>query len=484
MPIHPLTKILPIAAATSLLFATNAHAQLVREPNSTLSLPETLPPATLSATGAFADLATLTPNRGIVPYAPNVSFWSDYAQKSRWFCIPDLVSKITFSADGAWTFPTGMVWIKHFNLPNERTNPSGPSRRIETRFIVKKSNGIYGLTYAWREDQSDADLVPEDGADVVYNVTVNGKPTEQIWHYPARYECTECHSAVAGYGLGFTTRQMNGAHVYGAQNLNQIQAMSDAGYFNAPVSGVHNFPALAKASDTSQSLEWRVRSYFAANCLQCHQPGGEAFTNWDARPTTPTDSANIINGLLVYTSDDPANRFIVPGDTSHSMALKRLTGEEPRMPPIATREIDPEAIQLVTDWITQDLPTRRSFTDWQTYYFGSTGNPDAAPTADPDRDGQNNQEEFFANTNPHDASSAFAPLRWSLTGGGRQVQFSFAQPANRAALVETSTDLVHWSLWDATGNAPSYPATAQPRIFIAPVDLENRRAFRLQLSSP
>ena len=459
-------------------------AQLVRQPNSTLHLSPTDPPATLSATGAFSDLATLAPNPGIVPFAPNVSFWSDYAQKSRWFCVPDLISKITFSADGNWTLPTGMVWIKHFNLPNERTNPNGPSRRIETRFLVKTADDIYGLTYAWRADQTEADLVPDYGADVFYEVTVKGTPTQQVWHYPARYECAACHSDVGGYSLGFNTPQMNGSHTYGTQTLNQIKALSDAGYFSTPVSNVNNLPALAKASDTTQSLEWRVRSYFAANCVQCHQPGGKAYANWDARTTTPTDFAEIINGMLNYDADDPANRFIVPGDTAHSMVLTRLRGEISRMPPIASTEINPEAIQLITDWITQVLPTRRSFTQWQAYYFRSPKSPNANPAADPDRDGQSNREEYLANTDPTDATSRLELPMGSINEDGTQVQFRFTQPANRAALIETSTDLVSWSLWDVPGNSPSYPPNATPRIFNTPLNIENRRSFRLQLSSP
>ena len=70
------------------------------------------------------------------------------------------------------------------------------------------------------------------------------------------------------------TRQMNASHVYGAQTLNQIAALSSAGYFSAPVSHINNLPAFAKATETTQSLEWRIRSYFAVNCVQCHQPGG------------------------------------------------------------------------------------------------------------------------------------------------------------------------------------------------------------------
>lgn len=460
------------------------NAQLVRVPNTTLNLSETNPPATLSATGAFSDLASLTPNAGIVPYAPNVPFWSDYARKKRWFSIPNVNDKMTFSADGLWNFPVGTVWVKHFDLPIERTDPNGASFRIETRFLVKSADGIYGLTYQWREDQSEADLVEEFGANVFFKVYANGKQIFQQWHYPARYECLQCHRAVAGHALSFTTRQMNAPHVYGSQTLNQIEALSAAGYFAQPVTGVNNLPALAKASDKSQSLEWRVRSYFAANCMQCHQPGGGPPTNWDARPTVPTDAAQIINGMLNYIGDDPANRFVVPGMPERSMALKRLTGEEPRMPPLATNELDPEAIELLQEWITQSLPSRLSLTQWQTLHFGSPMNPDADPDADPDRDGHNNREEFLAYTNPNLATSNLPAPTGSTMAGGTEVHFQYTHPANRSVLIETSTDLSKWTLWDVPGNAPSYPAVNESRTIIAPTTGVRHRAFRLRLSSP
>ena len=336
-----LSLVRALVASYAALSASELSAQLVRQPNITLNLSETSPPLTLSGTGAFSNLTTLTPHAGIVPYEPNVSFWSDYAEKTRWFSIPNVNDRMTFSADGHWTFPAGAVWVKHFELPLERTNPAGPRRRLETRFLVKTTTDVYGLTYKWRDDQTEADLVGPDGEDAFYQVQVNGQKMQQLWRYPARYECMECHTAIGGHALSFNTRQMNRAHVYGAQTPNQIKAMSDASYFTAPVTGVNNLPALARANDTSQSLEWRVRSYFAANCMQCHQPGGPSFAIWDARPTTRTDAANIINGMLNYNGGDKATRFVVPGDLSHSMAYKRLIGKEPRMPPLATNELDP-----------------------------------------------------------------------------------------------------------------------------------------------
>lgn len=441
----------------------------------------TNPPAFLSQTGAFSDLATLTPNAGIVAYAPNVAFWSDYAIKTRWFSIPNPSATIDFSKDGTWTFPTGAVWIKHFDLETVRGDPNS-RRRLETRFIVKTSSGSYGITYKWRSDNSDADLVAEDGLDEVINVQVNGNPTTQTWHYPSRNECRTCHTAVAGHALSFNTRQLNRSSSYGGQVLNQIQYLSDSGYFSSPVTGVNNLPAFAQATDTSQSLEWRARSYFAVNCVQCHQPGGAALGNWDARSITPTDSANLINGMLADNRGDPLNKFLVPGDTGHSMALKRIQGAGvPRMPPLATNELDPDDIQLLTDWITQDLPQRLSFTDWQTIHFGSPGNPAADANADPDHDGRSNLLEFLAGTDPNDPKS-FSPSP-TLTATNGQWQLNFTQPANRSATVETSTDLAAWTLWDVPGNTPGFPSTSQMRSLSVSLDTP-RRFFRLRLSMP
>jgi hypothetical protein len=58
-------------------------------------------PPTLAETGAFSDLANLTPNVGIVPYDINLPFWSDRAKKTRWFSIPDTTSTFTYKPTDA-----------------------------------------------------------------------------------------------------------------------------------------------------------------------------------------------------------------------------------------------------------------------------------------------------------------------------------------------------------------------------------------------
>lgn len=423
----------------------------------------TAPPATLSATGAFSNLSTLTPNTGIISYEPNVNFWSDYAIKSRWFSIKNTTDTVTFSSTGNWTFPTGMVWIKHFDFETTRGSPA-TKRRLETRFLVKTTNEVYGLSYKWRADQTDADLVAESG---LTEVIPSSSPS-QTWRYPSRGECITCHSQVGGHALSFNTPQVNRTHDYGAGMQNQIQALSDAGYFSAPVGEVNSLPAFAAASDTTQSLEWRVRSYLAVNCVQCHQPGGASQGSWDARFTTKTDAANLINGLLINDGGDTANRFAVPGDAVHSMLLKRQQGNGvARMPPLGTNERDLVNEQLVTDWIAS-LTTRQSFAQW----LAAQSPPVGAASADPDGDGRNNELEFLTGTNPNASSSGWNYGLIQTSGGN--AQFQFTQPANRAAIIEISDDLIHWHDWNVPGNLRTYPATNTLRTISAPISSPDR----------
>ncbi|HPA17404.1 MAG TPA: PQQ-dependent sugar dehydrogenase [Verrucomicrobiae bacterium] len=90
------------------------------------------PPALLSQTGVFSNLAALTPHAGIVPYDINVPFWSDHATKTRWFSIPNTADDMVFDRDLGWSAPPGTVWVKHFDLETNRGDASSrsASRRV------------------------------------------------------------------------------------------------------------------------------------------------------------------------------------------------------------------------------------------------------------------------------------------------------------------------------------------------------------------
>ena len=122
------------------------------------------PPASIRCRNCFRKPArsptsqNLTPASFLIPYTVNSPLWSDGAVKSRWITLP-ANSVIGFAANGEWTFPAGTVFVKHFELPVDDTNPQ-ILRRLETRLLVRDTNGyVYGASYKWRADNSDADLV-------------------------------------------------------------------------------------------------------------------------------------------------------------------------------------------------------------------------------------------------------------------------------------------------------------------------------------
>lgn len=132
--------------------------------------PAPVMPPTLSSTGLFSDLPNLVPSASFIPYGVNTPLWSDNAQKSRWFAIPT-GQTIGYTATGNYTFPQGSVWLKHFSLPVDDNNPAA-LKRLETRVLVRDDQGgVYGVTYRWRPDGTDADIVNGSQTE---NVTISG----------------------------------------------------------------------------------------------------------------------------------------------------------------------------------------------------------------------------------------------------------------------------------------------------------------------
>jgi uncharacterized repeat protein (TIGR03806 family) len=439
-------------------------------------------PPTLADTGVFSDLSHLTPNAGIVPYEVNVPFWSDGAQKQRWFSIPNPSQTMTFDPRQSWTFPSGTVWVKHFELTN---TVSGVPRRVETRLLVKNDQGVYGVTYRWSDSQDNAVLVPAEGLDDSFLVQDQGVVRTQVWHYPSQAECLACHTPVAGYALGFNTAQLNRNTDFGTGPINQIQALGQVGYFQSPVSPINTLPALANLDDTTVSREYRVRSFLAADCAQCHQPGGPAHGQWDARLSTPLANAGLINGPLYNNTGDPNNRVIVPGSPSQSMLLTRLSqlGTD-HMPPLATTVIDTQAVNLINDWITQDLPSYQDFPTWQVANFGSTDAAVAAPDADPDQDGASNFLEYLTGTNPNDQSDVW---KISIQRTDQSVIITFPQAADRAFEVDATTNLADPNSWqplDVPDNRPFFAASPGLATVHDPVAPTITKFYRVSVRGP
>ena len=308
-------------------------------------------PTELSKTGIFADLTNLTPSTGIVPFEINVPFWSDHALKTRWFGLTDTNSIMTFSETGNWDFPHGSVWVKHFELESELGN-AATARRIETRLLLKSGADIHGFTYRWTGDGREGHLVPASGLeeDIEILDIPAGIVRTQRWIYPPRGDCVACHTKQGGGALGFHTAQLNLNRLQEGVPKSQLQMLADAGYIDRESVESHHLPALAKASDLTVPVEFRVKSYLAANCVSCHQPGGVWATFWDARWSTPMDGQNLV-GFIPGLATHEGAKLIDPLAPTNSALFRRISESEFKMPPIGSTMVDEGARQLLTNWI-------------------------------------------------------------------------------------------------------------------------------------
>lgn len=330
------------------------------------------PPALLSQTGVFQSLSPLVPADIMVPYSLNAPFWSDNAIKTRWMIIPNdgthdsLAEQIEYSENGEWIFPEGAVLVKHFELPLDETNPA-VKRHIETRFLIHGTGGdYYGITYRWRDNQLEADLLIDNQTDTFTVATAAGSKTLN-WYYPSRGECMSCHINPAEVTLGPRTRQLNGDQFYSltGRTSNQLATMTFLGMFDTDpdTANLGSIMTSVDKSDLSASLEDRARSYLDANCSSCHRPGNSMQANFDARISTPLASQGLIYGTVFNELDSPGDKVIIPGQPERSILYKRLNSvhNSIAMPILAKNHIDTTGAQLIYDWINS-IPATSSST--------------------------------------------------------------------------------------------------------------------------
>ena len=405
-------------------------------------------PGTLSATGLFSNVATLTPAPGLVPYSVNLPFWSDHAIKRRWFTLPDANATFTWSEDAPWSLPAGTVWVKHFDLEMDRGVPAS-RKRIETRLLVKNPAGAYGVSYRWNEAGTEATLVADEGDTFPLAIVDGGAPAPQTWTIPSRAQCMICHTPQAGHALSFNTRQLNLAGDMAGHTGNQLLTLRDQGYFANDPGSPNLLPRHLRPDETAHPVEARVRSYLAVNCAYCHQAGGTALGQWDGSSHLTLEQTGLVNGPATQNGGNPLNRLVVPGDTTHSIVLNRIavTNGFTRMPPLGSGVIDTANAGLLAEWISGELGQRLNYDEWRSLNFEPDLDPAGTPGEDPDGDGISNHDEFLAGTAPLNGSSSFRPL---VSLDPPSLRFSL--PANRSFRIETSGDLSTWAPWDIPEN--------------------------------
>jgi uncharacterized repeat protein (TIGR03806 family) len=311
-------------------------------------------PMLLSETGAFQNLSQLEPAAGIVPYELQAPLWSDGAYKRRWVSLPEL-GAVTASEDEPWLFPEGTIFVKHFEMALDESQPD-VRRRLETRLLIAARGGsYYGVTYKWNPDETDAELVTISETELLSIVDASGEPRDQQYFYPGPRDCFSCHTSNAGYVLGPRTRQLNHEFEYRADSppINQLVAWSGWQFLDRTFDNTQAYgaPQLANINDDTASLEQRVRSYWDGNCSMCHMGAAGSIPGWDARFITPVEQQGLLEPPQSTRTDLPF--LIAPGDREHSYIYVRGDSVEGgvRMPPIGRNRVDESYVNVLGEWI-------------------------------------------------------------------------------------------------------------------------------------
>jgi len=314
-------------------------------------------PARLSDTGIFTDLSQLSVAEGFTAYEINQPFWSDHAVKRRWLAVPndgipyDSDERVEMKHDENWEFPPGSVFVKHFDLPV--TNQLQVTRRkLETRVLVVDQNAaVYGFTYKWRPDQSDADLVLTAQNESLPMPAGNGHQ----WSFPSPSDCRTCHNPTAGWTLGLNTRQLNLDLPDGSNQI--LEWESDLlGSFSQDRGKVEDWKRLTPIDDAAASLTDRVKTYLDVNCSFCHRPRGRGPT-FDARLETPAVFQRLVNERSRSTRVGQRESIVAPGDPGRSEILARLDESATAlMPPVGRNHVDRAGVNLLRAWIAALVP--------------------------------------------------------------------------------------------------------------------------------
>jgi len=339
-------------------------------------------PTKLSETGLFEGPA-FKPASGVIQFDIAVEQWADFAKAERFIGVP-VDEPVTFMSgkrnfegtmfQSSMTFPKNSVLAKTLSLEMEQ-GKADSARRVETQLLHFDGRFWRGYTYAWNEQQTDAELVERNGRDMTVTVADTAAPggkREQTWHFPSRMECVRCHNQWAEYSLAFNPRQLN----CGVQDLpveargektaaTQLTALQSAGVIevlddddNLIAKPQDAVARLADPHDSTASLEDRARSYLHANCAHCHRTGGGGSAYIELRAELGLAEMKAVDSKPTQgTFEIPDAKIIATGNPFRSTLFYRVskTGSG-RMPHIGSEIVDPLGRQLIHDWIRQLPP--------------------------------------------------------------------------------------------------------------------------------
>lgn len=312
-------------------------------------------PEKLSEWNFFKDLKNLVPNEEVIPYDIHTPLFTDYAEKARFVYVPK-GSKIVYNDTSFFHFPDESVIIKNFFYYNDNTHPEKGKKIIETRLLYKKQGKWIPLTYQWKENQEDAEILYAGNYVPVEWKDFTGKLQKIEYRIPNLNQCKSCHENQGVIQpIGIRAKHLNKDFDYSHIKENQLQYWSKKNILEGlPVE--HKIPKLVNFEDSTQSLEERARAWLDINCAHCHNPKGPAATSGlylNSEEKNPVHLGIMKSPIAAGKGTGGHSFDIVPGKPEQSILYYRISTNEPgeMMPELGRTIVHKEGLQLIHEWI-------------------------------------------------------------------------------------------------------------------------------------
>ncbi|MFO0819715.1 MAG: PQQ-dependent sugar dehydrogenase [Pirellulales bacterium] len=340
-------------------------------------------PQTLSATGLFDSVTDQRPAAGVIPYEINSPQWHDGAQARRWLALPGNSGISVYPGDGKpmpsqvyWHsfrlhFPQDAVLVKTLSCET-MVGDRSEQRPVETQVLHFDGADWRAYTYAWRDDLSDADLVPAGGGEKMLKVADARRQSgtrEHLWRFNDRTQCLQCHSQWPQYAIGFHLSQLSrDVATGGGERENQLITLGKSGHlvrramddsvqppFDAKLAAGEE--RLPDPNDQAVSLDSRARSYLHANCSHCHRFNGGGIVGLDLLYKKSLPETHLLDSPIRGDFGLKEARIVTPGAPSRSTLYFRMAkfGRD-RMPHVGSEMPDEQGLSLMRQWIAA-LPT-------------------------------------------------------------------------------------------------------------------------------
>lgn len=305
-------------------------------------------PPTLHATGLYRDGSSLEIAADVISFAPQYPLWTDGARKRRWIWLPPGTTVDAADPD-AFRFPVGTKLWKEFAF----------ERRVETRYMERAADGWLFATYLWNDRETTAERAPDEGKAVH---AAGGPPAGYV--VPRASDCRICHDGSPPV-LGFSALQLSSdrdplaLHADAAPDANDLAELVARGIVRGLPEELRRTPPRIAADFP---IERAALGYLHANCGGCHRSDGALGSvgltlahSLDSEIKEPAAVATTFGRRSAFVpprSHAPVAR-ITPGDPDQSVLLMRMRSRDPivQMPPLGTRVVDEEAVQLLEQWI-------------------------------------------------------------------------------------------------------------------------------------